>query len=385
MTSFLRYFFRYMFLGKTKQPLILMTTSGLILSSFALLFLQSTMGGLQGKLIDRSKKVHGESLITFNYKDKSELKELYAFLDNKGIKYRSELTLELLIKSHGHYAPVIAHGLEKTHRTLNFAKANIDEGMLIGSDLASRLSLVPGEQVSLISPAHVDPFMGNIPRMSSFIIDGIVSTDVPEVDSLEAWVPILRLQGLIGERKINTIRLLSEGYNDLVKIFIQDKSELGLYFKSWEDSHSTLVWALNLETTVMVFLFSCMCLLVSLSISSGLMLFFDKIKRDLVSFWILGMDELSITASLSKLLFCLVTGSIVIGLVLSLGCLIVLDLYGANIMPDVFVDQKIPVIFSVKMFVVSFSIPFFISLFFSWFALQTFKKDIRYLDYVMAI
>ncbi len=386
MNPFLRYFVKFVMHAKTKQPLLFLATLGLVISSFALLVLQGTMGGLQSKMIERSKAINGQAIISFSNIESDKLDKLYKYLETSSIKYRSELVLELLIRSGDNYAPIIAHGIEPKSALpfLDSAGASI-KGIFLGSDLALKIGAGPEDKIRLISPAHVDPFIGNIPKMATLTVSDFVQTSVPEVDSVQGWVPIIRLQALIGERVINTVRILNHYNEKKLQLFLNDNYRNKLKLISWERANATLVWALNLETTMMVFLFSCMCLLVSLSITSGLMLFFDKIKRDLVSFWILGKDEESIYKSLGQFLILITTASVFCGLFLGSLSLFVIDNYGPNIMPAVFVDQKIPVHFDLKMFLISALIPFTISIVFSKFALNAFKKDVRYLDYVSSL
>lgn len=386
MSPFLKYFVRFVVHSKTKQPLLFLATLGLVISSFALLILQGTMGGLQSKMIKRSKDINGEAIISFLNTDPNKLKNLYKYLDDNRIEYRSELVLELLVKSGDNYSPIIAHGIEEDTKMSFLAIGKKPfKGAFLGIDLAMKIGAGPEDKVHLISPAHVDPFLGNIPKMATINMNDSIQTHVPEVDSLQAWVPIVRLQALVGKQVINTIRILNNFNEDHLSVFLKNNYDNKLKLISWKRANSTLVWALNLETTMMVFLFSCMCLLVSLSITSGLMLFFDKIKRDLVSFWILGKDEVSIYKSLNQFLILISSASVLCGLFFGTLFLLAIDIYGPNIMPSIFVDQKIPVHYNLKMFLISGFIPFIISIVFSQFALYSFKKDVRYLDYVSSL
>ena len=77
--------------------------------------------------------------------------------------------------------------------------------------------------------------------------------------------------------------------------------------------------------------------------------------------------------------------SVAIGLALGLGFLFILDQYGGNIMPDVFVDRKIPVKVTPVGVALSFFIPFLISLLFARQSLKAFKKDVNYLTYIRTL
>ena len=151
-----------------------------------------------------------------------------------------------------------------------------------------------------ISPSHVDSFFGDIPRKVSVILDDIIVTDVPEIDIFHVWVRLPLIQNLIRKREINRVRIYGQFSKSSVESFLKGrfrKSDTSLL--TWEDQHKTLVHALALENTVMLFLFVVMTCLVSLCITSGLHIFTSKIKIDLASFWILGASKLKLEKALS--------------------------------------------------------------------------------------
>ena len=77
--------------------------------------------------------------------------------------------------------------------------------------------------------------------------------------------------------------------------------------------------------------------------------------------------------------------SAVVGLGLGFLILVLIDQFSGNIMPDIFVERKIPVQFNVMMFVISFSIPVFLSLIFVRFGLNDFKNETDYLKNVRSV
>lgn len=139
--------------------------------------------------------------------------------------------------------------------------------------------------------------------------------------------------------------------------------------------NKALVWSLNLETKVMLFLFMSMSLLVAIAITSGLLIFYSKIRRDLMSFWILGMSQ----EMLLKLCFRFVT--ILSGVTCCLGVLMgiltlkLLDLHGHDLMPDIFVERRFPVEVSFFSVLLSLFIPFGISVIFSFLSYLNFRKE----------
>lgn len=382
---FFKYFLGYLFHAKTHQRLLFIAIFGLIISSFALLVLQSTMGGLQGKLIGRSKAVIGHGVLEFPQSSLETIEPIMGDLNKSGASLVPELEIELLVKYGQYYAPMIVHGLDPQGTLPDFLEGRVYEDLVIPRSLALKINATVGDLVRLMSPGHLDNLLGGVPRLASLYVDYLVSTEVPEIDDFHGWAKLLRVQAIVGEKVVNKIRFYGDVDKEFVLGVLSKHNLKDWRYHSWEDLHATLVWALSLETAVMVFLFSAMTLLVSLAITSGLLVFFSKTKGDLASFWVMGTSEKNIFGSSKLFLGFLTFMSVGLGLVLGLGFLFILDQYGGNIMPDVFVDRKIPVKVTLFGVGISFFIPFLISLMFARQSLKAFKKDVNYLTYIRTL
>jgi lipoprotein-releasing system permease protein len=343
------------------------------------------MGGLQDKLIGRSKSVNGNGVLYIHEGDYKKALEVKKFLKSKNIKGYIEQELELLLKNGNYLAPVIVHGLDdKSELPPFFEDVKLKE-VLLSPSLARRVNLDLGEQVRLISPAHTDSIMGDIPRTITLYLEDYLSTDVPEVDHYHLWVRLKVLQNMMRQKAANRIRFFREVDFDSLRIGLKENFGESIELKSWNEMNSTLVWALSLETSVMVFLFAAMTLLVSLCITSGLLIFFGKVKGDLASFWIMGGSKAVLEKSTSIFLLLMSTGAVLIGLLLGFIVLYFLEHYGFEIMPEEFVDRKIPIkITSLGVFI-SFIVPTSISMAFSLLSFSQFKKETNFLDYVRSI
>lgn len=379
--TYLKYFFYFIISAKNRQRLLILAVVGLFISSFALIVLQSTMGGLQNKLMERSKAVIGRATILYKADVQDEkLHSLEKVLTEKKIKYTREYEIELLLRYQTYVTPVIVHGIDLKGYLPPFLNQKKFEGAM-PMELAYKVGVAPPETLEIISPSHVDELLGDIPRSQLVRIDQTFSSDVPEIDMYHMWVRLPLVQNLIQSRMINRLRLYSTGDFSALK----DHLPAGAQLVTWEDENKTLVWALNLEASVMIFLFAAMSLLVSLCISSGLLIFFNKIKTDLSSFWILGASHEKINRSTKYFLHLMSLVSILFGVLAGLIFLYLFDHYAPEIMPDVFVDRKIPILITAKGLLISFLVPYLISYFFVQFALAQFKREHDFLSHVRSI
>ena len=390
---FFRYFLSYIFKAKTRQRLLFIAVLGLMLSSFSLVVIQGIMSGLQSGLILRSKRVTGSGLIQikngqtdqkFVEKIFQKLQEIKLDQKNKksliaqedAIYFVPEYEIELLLKNGNFIHPVILHGIDYQYALPNFLSNKDRQGMVIGSELASKLNAYFGSSIQIISPSHTDSLMGELPRHVSSNVTDFFMSELTEIDSISAWVRLSLVQNLIRQRAVNTIRLYGAyDWDYLLNEFKNFENRDHLVFKSWEEMNSSLVWALRLETNVMLFLFIGMSFLVAITITSGFMIFFDKVKTDLISFWILGKSQkdlmkLSYTLThLVALIFCS------LGVVAGITFLFFIQKGNVQFMPDFFVERSIPVKVLPLSVLISFIVPYSIATIFSYFSFQFFKKE----------
>ena len=115
------------------------------------------------------------------------------------------------------------------------------------------------------------------------------------------------------------------------------------------------------------------------------MIFFDKVKLDLSSFWILGAPKEKLGFAFTLFLNFLGGFSSLLGIIIALIFLYFFDRFGGNIMPEVFVERKIPVFVTGKGILISFFVPYLISMIFSYISLNQFKKDQNLLNSVRAV
>ncbi len=384
---FFKYFFSYIFRARTRQRLIFLTIVGLLISAFSLTVLQGIMGGLQNGLIKRSKDVLGIGYLSL--RDVSSKDESYLNLIDKlqmaKVSFFPELELELMIQNDNYVSPIILHGIDYNFYLPEFLKAQDNSGLIMGSDLSQSLNSFYGGRVKITSPAHTDFMFGEIPRQKVATVSDFYSSQLPEIDSIHGWINISYLQDLIRDYEVNKIRVFQDENNE-VEAIIKNIKGVDIEYVSWERENSTLVWALNLETRVMLFLFVAMSVLIGICITSGFLIFYNKIKGDLASFWILGLSkkrlmfQVYILGQGISIIFC------ILGVLLGVFFLWLLDSGNFVVMPEQFVERNIPVHFSLQSIIVSFLVPYGVASIFTHITFRVFKKEnISFLSYVRKV
>lgn len=375
--ALLKYFFFYIFKSKTRQKLLLLSIIGLVLSSFSLVIIQGVMGGLQKGLVARSKNVlsHGEIQLDSLSSKSSDYRDLILALKENSINFVPELNLEMMIQNDKYVSPVMIHGMDFSFYVPSFLKSKDREGIIIGSELGREIKTYNGSQVKIIAPGHVDFALQEIPKQGRGRISDFYSSELPEIDSLMAWVKIGFLQNIIRKRQVNNIKIFGMESFKKVKNLFDEKSIVTGRLISWEQKNQTLVWALNLETKMMLFLFFGMSILIGICITSGFLIFFDKIKTDLSSFWILGMSRKKILSLVYAYGQSLAVIFCSLGILLGLGVLALLDSNSIILMPDYFVERNIPVKIEYIQIFIAFIVPYSVASFFTHLTFSIFKKD----------
>lgn len=372
---FFSYFFTYILRAKTRQRLLFIAVTGLFLSAFSLMVIQGIMGGLQAGLVGRSKSIHGTHLIIFDQVTSESLEELKEVLRKNAIPFYSELEVEVMLKHRNFVAPAKLHGIDLDDERPAFLANKDFSGLVMGSDLSSKIKLQFLDEVQVIAPGVTDSLMGEVPRFTNETLSDYLYTELVEVDDFEIWGRLGLVQNLLRNPGVNQIRLFGEIPESLLNQLKSFDTVIPKRIISWEEMNEALVWSLNLETKVMLFLFISMSLLVAIAITSGLLIFYSKIRRDLMSFWILGMSQKKLIGLCFKFTLILSGLTVLVGGLCGYMALLLLEKFGHTLMPDIFVERQLPVQLDLGHMVISLIIPFGISLIFSYFSFSYFRKE----------
>ncbi len=352
--TFFKFFTSYIFKAKSRQSLLILALTGLVLSSLSLVVVQSALTGLQDNRIIRAKEIMGHYYIK-NFKDESNILNI---LRDNNINFSRELTIEGLLSLGGHVHPVILHGISDDDFIPQFLDKRISKDEIVLPRLVANILRADfSDQIVFFSPSIVDPFFGDVPRQKSMYFSRLFSSNEPEIDEFHAWTNLRNMQSLLRKKMINTIRIYSPLSDKVMK-------ELALYeysLISWESENSSLVYALKLENGIMLFLFLATIILVTISIAGGLVIFYNRLKVDFASFWILGMSMNNIKKSGLVNISLITTLTVIIGNLFGVLIVLLLENFSPVIMPRQFVDRSLPVKLVFSSFIYSLIIPILIT------------------------
>ena len=374
-----RYFLRHALFSRRGAKILSLGLVGLTISSFALLVLQGAMGGLQKNLMGRSQRILGNALFSFHNSvpPGPGVQKILGQAETLGLEVLAEYELELLVKRGERVSGGIVHGVSPGEGRAPFLEGLPLEDILVPYGLASRLGVSREDRILLASPAHRDSFMEDVPRSVSGRISGVFTTGVPEIDEHHLWVRLGLVQNLVAEAHINVLRFWgSETSLGEMESFLGTQNLEG-HYRKWESTHPGLVWALELERRVMVALFGAMALLVSLCVTGGMAIFFDRAKDDLACAWVLGASKQAIYRGARVFLFVLSSLATVSGTILGILFLWAFDRWAPEMLPHIFVDRKIPVSLEISHILTSLVLPLGLALLFGHWALGHFGRSLR--------
>ena len=171
-------------------------------------------------------------------------------------------------------------------------------GIIIGDELASRLGLVTGSRINMLSSSGESGASGFKPRIRPFVVRGIFKTGMYEYDSSLAFVTLAAARDTLG---------LPDGFLTGVEVtvddlFAADNIAAGLsetlgypfYVRHWMEMNANLFAALKLEKIGMFILLTMVVLIGSFSIVTSLVMLVMEKTRDIAILMSMGATRRTI-------------------------------------------------------------------------------------------
>ncbi|MBI4804540.1 MAG: ABC transporter permease [Desulfovibrio sp.] len=222
-------------------------------------------------------------------------------------------------------------------------------GILLGSELASRLGLVVGSTVNVLTPSLRGSAVGFSPKVKVFQVVGIFKTHMYEYDSSSAFVSLAAAQEMLGFKADAAMYLdvRLKDPDEAPRIGAEIVKTLGgmpYYARTWIDMNGNIFAALKLEKAGMFVVLLMIVLVGSFSIITSLVLLVMEKTRDIAILMSMGS-----TADSIRRIFLLqgcIIGAVgtVMGYVLGIGAALLLKEFQFIKLPaDVYPMDTIPV------------------------------------------
>ncbi len=170
-------------------------------------------------------------------------------------------------------------------------------GIAIGRELASKLSVSPGDHISLISPTGTMTPAGPMPRMTTFSVSGIFELGMYEYDSSIAFISLGNAQKFfrLGDT-VTGVEIKLADMDDAARVADDVMRELkGPYWtRTWEDMNRNLFSALKLEKVTMFIILTLIILVAALNIISTLIMVVMEKHKDIAILKSIGASPGSI-------------------------------------------------------------------------------------------
>ena len=276
-----------------------------------LVVVMSVMNGFRTELINKIVGLNGHILIhpldNEGIKDVESINEILNSID--GIeKTVPMIESQLLAMGESQSLGVLIRGISsKDIDKIDIVSSNIILGdknnlangqVIIGSRLASSLSLSLGSNMTLISPRGISSPFGTIPRSYSYDVGAIFEIGMTDYDSsivfqnIETLRQLLNLGDVVGVIEVfvdNPDKSLY--YKDLIDNELMDYR---VFSRDWRETNSTLKQVLTVERNVMFLILSLILVIAGLNIISGLIILVKDRSREISILRAMGMRKISI-------------------------------------------------------------------------------------------
>ncbi len=297
--------------AKRKEGFISVITgfafTGIALGVATLIIVMSVMNGFRSELLSRILGINGHIGIVSaggaafnNYKQ--AVNDIAAF-DN--VQTVFPMIEKQLLASSGRAAEgAMVRGMRKEDiekkQTLKNGMLNIDmskfEGnvVIIGYRLALKMGLIPGDEITLISPNGKITAFGTVPRMKSYRIVGTFELGMYEYDSNFIFMPLDTAQTFFGLGDAVTnidVTLKDESKLNETRKAIEKSVDAGAYIFDWRQSNSAFFNAIDVERNVMFLILTLIILVAAFNIITGLIMLVKDKSRDIAVLRTMGATK----------------------------------------------------------------------------------------------
>ena len=297
--------------AKRKEGFISVITgfafTGIALGVATLIIVMSVMNGFRQELLSRILGLNGHigimSLVGYPFNNyKAAVKEIGEF---EHVKYVIPMIENQLLVSAGKAAEgAMVRGVEKKDLLARpvlktaLSLVNMDEfkgnSVIVGSRLANKMGIVPGDEITLISPNGKVTAFGTVPRMKSYRVIGTFEVGMFEYDANYIFMPLEAAQtyfGMKGAVSHIDVTLDDDSMLRPVRRAIEESIGGGAYVFDWKQTNAAFFNAIDVERNVMFLILTMIILVAAFNIITGLIMLVKDKGRDIAVLRTMGAGK----------------------------------------------------------------------------------------------
>ena len=180
-----------------------------------------------------------------------------------------------------------------------FKKVNMEDfkgdNVVMGIRLATKMGVVPGDKITLISPNGKVTAFGTVPRMKSYQVIGTFEAGMYEYDSNFIFMPLETAQTYFGLKGAVThidVTIDDESLLAPVRRGIERSvSGDGAYVYDWKQTNAAFFNAIDVERNVMFIILTLIILVAAFNIITGLIMLVKDKGRDVAVLRTMGATK----------------------------------------------------------------------------------------------
>lgn len=169
------------------------------------------------------------------------------------------------------------------------------DNVVMGIRLATKMGVVPGDKITLISPNGKVTAFGTVPRMKSYQVIGTFEAGMFEYDSNFIFMPLETAQTYFGLKgAVTNIDVTIDDENLLAPVrrgIERSISGSGAYVYDWKQTNAAFFNAIDVERNVMFIILTLIILVAAFNIITGLIMLVKDKGRDVAVLRTMGATK----------------------------------------------------------------------------------------------
>ena len=283
---------------------------GIATSVAVLVVVMSVMNGFRTELINKIVNINGHILVYPNQQEGiKDFESVESKINDFEFVEKSIPMIEAQIlalgesqSSGGLLRGIPSEKLSKIDIvSSNIIQGNLissNDGVVIGSRLASSLSLGHGDNISIMSPRGISSPFGTIPRSYSYDVDAVFDIGMTDYDSTVIFIDLPIAQEFLNLGNVAGVIQIFVDKPEKSIIYKQDidnaLEEFNVFSRDWTQTNANLQEMLIVERNVMFLIFSLLLIITGINIVSGLIILVKDRSREISILRAMGMKKASI-------------------------------------------------------------------------------------------